>query len=116
LTSRDFAKNCLFYCAELVLDAGTPGAVAKERLVRNAKLLREACEVWCEAMKWPVEGLMKEVWADQKAREARGTGTNTVAGHPSKPAGLSSPTQPLRTVKPIPSRVGVGRTAKTRTP
>ena len=112
MTTRDFAKNCLFYCAELVLDAGTPGAVAKERLVRNAKLLRESCEVWCEAMKWPIDGLMKEVWTEQKALQARVHVKGTVAGYPSKPAGLSSPTQPLRTVKPIASRVAVGRTVK----
>lgn len=72
MTGRDFAKNCLFYCSEIVLDAATPGAVPKERLTRNAKLLKESCESWCVAMYWDPDDLMKEMWRVHKGSQSQG--------------------------------------------
>ena len=71
MTSRDFAKNCLFYCSEIMLDAATPGQVAKERLTRNAKLLKESCESWCGGMQWHPDQLMKEMWKEHKGSQSQ---------------------------------------------
>lgn len=30
MTSKEHAQNCLFYTSEILLDAQTPGAVAKD--------------------------------------------------------------------------------------
>ena len=62
MTSKEHAQNCLFYTSEILLDAQTPGAVAKERLVRNAKTLKECCEVFCAAMNWTPDALLRESW------------------------------------------------------
>ncbi len=62
MTSKEWAQNCLFYTSEILLDAQTPGAVAKERLTRNAKTLKESCEVFCAAMNWTPDGLLREAW------------------------------------------------------
>ena len=62
MTSKEWAQNCLFYTSEILLDAQTPGAVAKERLVRNAKTLKESCEVFCAAMNWTPDQLLRESW------------------------------------------------------
>ena len=103
MTLRDFVKNSLFYCSEIMLDAATPGQVAKERLVRNAKLHKEACECLCESMHWSADVLMKEMWKEhrgsQSQAKAQEQGKKTVAGHPLKPAGVRLTAQPRRTVK-----------------
>jgi hypothetical protein len=62
MTSKEWAQNCLFYTSEILLDAQTPGAVAKERLIRNAKTLKECCEVFCAAMNWTPDQLLRESW------------------------------------------------------
>ena len=62
MTSKEWAQNCLFYTSEILLDAQTPGAVAKERLARNAKTLKESCEVFCAAMNWMPDQLLRESW------------------------------------------------------
>ena len=62
MTSKEWAQNCLFYTSEILLDAQTPGAVAKERLVRNAKTLKECCEVYCAALNVTPDQLLRESW------------------------------------------------------
>jgi len=64
--SLDSFKTCLFYCSEIMMGAATPGQVAKERLVRNAKLHKEACECLCESMHWSADVLMKEMWKEHR--------------------------------------------------
>ena len=59
---KDWMQNCLFYTSEILLDAQTPGAVAKERLTRNAKTLKESCEVACSKMDLLPDALMREAW------------------------------------------------------
>lgn len=62
MKSRDFLKNCLFYCQEMALDAATPGSVAKERLIRNANILKDSCECWLKHCGLSPEELWKEMW------------------------------------------------------
>ena len=65
MTLRDFVKNSLFYCSEIMLDAATPGQVAKERLVRNAGLLKESSECLAASCNESVEQLWKEIWSHE---------------------------------------------------
>ena len=43
LPPLEFLRLALFLTQELTLDAATPGKPAKERVIQNAKLLRDAC-------------------------------------------------------------------------
>lgn len=61
---RDWAKLCVFYTQELMLDSATPGAEAKDRLTRNAKLLKDGCEAWISYCGWKPAELMKEIYRD----------------------------------------------------
>lgn len=65
LHPREFAKLVLFYCQELVLDANTPGKEAKDRLIRNAQTLRDACTAWIGYCGWKEQDLMVEAWREQ---------------------------------------------------
>jgi hypothetical protein len=63
---RDYMKLVLFYSQAIALDAATPGKVAKERLLMNARLLRETAENWCSYAGWKPKELMKEVGHDDR--------------------------------------------------
>jgi hypothetical protein len=69
MTIRDFLENALFYTQEILMDANTPGAVAKERLVRNVKLLKEACECCALGCHLDPAVLMKETQTVQAKKK-----------------------------------------------
>lgn len=66
---REWATLCLFYTQEILLDAATPGKEAKERLIRNAGLLKECTETWLrDYCQWDPDELMREMWPDGNPR------------------------------------------------
>jgi hypothetical protein len=68
---KQYMGYVAYLAQELVLDAATPGKVASDRLLTNAKLLRETVESWASYYNWPVKDLLAEVWKHDKEAEKR---------------------------------------------
>jgi hypothetical protein len=86
VTPREWAKMALYYSQEISLDVATAGKEAADRAVRNAKLLKDATELWVTYCGWKPHDLMKEIWdhdPDAKRREqerkTKATGRRTRA-------------------------------------
>jgi hypothetical protein len=55
----------------MVLDAATPGKEAADRLVRNAKLLRDSCEAMLDYWGLKQKDLMEEIWKNDPEAKKR---------------------------------------------
>ena len=60
-----------FLAQEILLDAATPGKVAAERLLTNARLLQDTVQSWATYWNWTVVELLQEVWKHDKDAEQR---------------------------------------------
>jgi hypothetical protein len=58
---KQYMSYVLYLSQELRLDAATPGKVASDRLLANAKLLGETIESWANYCGWRPKDLMEEV-------------------------------------------------------
>jgi hypothetical protein len=83
---KQYMGYVLYLAQELRLDAATPGKLASDRLLTNAKLLGETIENWASYCGWQPKDLLEEVWKhdpDAKRREqeraTKATGRRTRA-------------------------------------
>ena len=58
---RSYMKMLLYYTSQIVLDIDTHGKDSRDRLIRNAKLLKDMAETWCGYCGWSPVELMREV-------------------------------------------------------
>ncbi len=66
---REYMGYLAYLAQEIVLDAATPGRVAADRLVTNAKLLQDTVHSWASYCNWDMRELMKETLNGKEVHE-----------------------------------------------